>query len=81
MIDHFVRVIPKPELQGLLKAIRHHAATTKIKVNKVCGGYEAIGPDGVLVLRAMNGQAKYLCRFHRDHFKEVERMQSVIQWA
>ena len=58
------RVIDKPTLQKMLKALRRAG----FNVEKLDAGYSVTTQKGTEVLRAMNGSQAYLCRYAENLF-------------
>jgi hypothetical protein len=60
------RMMSKPDLQALLRAVRKDDNASVIKLD---GGYEVTSNvNGELILKAMNGQRDYLCRLNKRFF-------------
>lgn len=62
------REVPKKDLQGILTAMRNHAAMT---VEKTTGGYTVTDNNGLIALQAMVGNYAYLVRFNTGWFSHV----------
>jgi len=62
------RLILKPDLQALLRALRKHPAMT---VAKVSGGYTVTDDVDNIALQAMIGTRAYLVRFNTGWFSNV----------
>lgn len=58
------RVIDKPTLQKMLKALRNAG----FNVEKLDAGYAVTTQKGTEVLKAMNGSQAYLCRYAENLF-------------
>jgi len=62
------RLILKPDLQAMLRALRKHPAMT---VTKVSGGYTVTDDVDNIALQAMIGTRAYLVRFNKGWFANI----------
>jgi len=62
------RLILKPDLQVMLRALRKHPAMT---VTKIAGGYTVTDDVDNIALQAMIGTRAYLVRFNKGWFANV----------
>ena len=62
------RLILKPDLQVMLRALRKHPAMT---VTKIAGGYTVTDDLDNIALKAMIGTRAYLVRFNKGWFANI----------
>ena len=67
-LKYVSRLILKPDLQAMLRALRKHPAMT---VAKVSGGYTVTDDVDNIALQAMIGTRAYLVRFNTGWFSNV----------